>query len=77
VCKHVALGKLLKRWRLPISLWKDAQSFPRCRLVTEGARVKQVGVELPKRAVVRVVMCWLTEPKHPLGCVSSAHVPFH
>jgi len=26
------------------------------QLVTEGARVEQVGVELPKRAVVRVVM---------------------
>jgi hypothetical protein len=42
--------------------------------VTEGARVRQVGVELPKRAVVRVVMWWLSEPKHPLGCVSSAEV---
>jgi hypothetical protein len=77
VCKHGALGKLLKRWRLPISLTKEVLSFIRCRLVTEGARVKQVGVELPKRAVVWVVMWWLTEPKHPLGCVSSAHAPFH
>lgn len=42
--------------------------------MTEGARVRQVGVELPKRAVVRVVMWWLSEPKHPLGCVSSAEV---
>lgn len=40
--------------------------------VTEGAQVRQVGVELLKRAVVWVVMCWLSEPYHPLGCVSLA-----
>ena len=32
-------------------------SFSGYQLVTEGARVDQVGVELPKRAVVWVVMC--------------------
>jgi hypothetical protein len=45
--------------------------------VTEGARVEQVGEELPKRAVVRVVMSWPSESEHPLGCVSSAYISPH
>jgi hypothetical protein len=48
-------------------------SYSGGQLVTEGARVDQVGKELPKRAVVWVVMRWLTEPAHLLGCVSSAY----
>jgi hypothetical protein len=46
------------------------------QLVTEGARVKQVGVELLKLAVVWVVMCWLSEPYHPLGCVSLTFLTY-
>lgn len=44
--------------------------------VTEGAQVRQVGVELFKRAVVWVAMCWPSEPYHPLGCVSLAFLTY-
>jgi hypothetical protein len=49
-------------------------SFSGGQLVTEGARVDQVGEELSIRAVVRIVMGWLSESNHPLACVSSASV---
>jgi hypothetical protein len=53
---------------------ESSLSFSGDQLVTEGARVDQVGEELSKRAVVGIVMCWPSESDHPLGWVSLACV---
>lgn len=76
MCEHSAFGNLFKGPK-PQTLWSEMVHLsPGEQYVTEGARVKQVGEELLKRAVVRVVMCWLSEPYHPLGCVSSAYLTY-
>jgi hypothetical protein len=49
-------------------------SFSGGQLVTEGARVDQVGEELSIRAVVRIVVDWPSESNHLLACVSSVSV---
>lgn len=51
-------------------------SSSRGQHATEGSRVKQVGEKLSRRAVVWVAMCWLSEPYHPLGCVSSTFLAY-
>lgn len=47
------------------------------QVATEGARAKQVGVELARRAVVWLVKEWPSEPFFPLGSVRSACVALH
>lgn len=74
VRKHGAPGKLFKELETARQPEERYPPFQRGQLVTEGARVEQVGEELSRRAVVWVVMSWPSEPDHPLGCVSSAHV---